>query len=405
MKLISRLTFISLSLFISCNAVNKQFSYLYKTEIAYNNEPGFALDHATEHLALELNNNLNQSVFFDLDFLRSPAPQKREYHLKSKPTPTFVGDAYDVFTEDNVRLGATFFDRDSDTLLVIGEGFTNERELMSPFVAMFPNYDVVLMDFRGHGYRPFAFSDPETWPLSLTKMGFGVDGSVANFGVDEHKDVFAVVESFKKIKQHQNKPYKRVFGIGLCYGAFIFLKSLSHYPHIFDKLVLDGCWLSLPLYFEKARTDLKVMCNPQTGGWRDHWFFGQEWVKNSLAYLARNVFLNISNISLLDFAPRIKQEKLLFFYGKDDYVVKRHEFEQLWNALTDVEKTVILTSNYHVRNHLKEKELYKLICDLFFELPQDQLLACLHDGTKSADFFVNKLRNIVVDTGALNEIH
>lgn len=28
--------------------------------------------------------------------------------------------------------------------------------------------------------------------------------------------------------------------------------------------------------------------------------------------------------------------------------------------------------NKHVNNHLKQKELYKFICDLFFDLPYNQ---------------------------------
>ena len=131
---------------------------------------------------------------------------------------------------------------------------------MSPFVAMFPDYDVVIFDFRGHGYRPFSITDTETWPLSLTKVGFGIDGSLVTFGLNEDKDVFAVVDGFKALKQcHYGKAYKNVFGLGVCYGALIFLKTLSVYPGIFDKLVLDGCWLSLPLYIDKVTADLKTL--------------------------------------------------------------------------------------------------------------------------------------------------
>ena len=72
-------------------------------------------------------------------------------------------------------------------------------------------------------------------------------------------------------------------------------------------------------------------------------------------------------------------------------MVKREEFEQLWNALSGVEKTAIITSNPHVRNHLKQKELYKMICDLYFQLPQEALITCLQDTRAAVDFFSCKL--------------
>jgi pimeloyl-ACP methyl ester carboxylesterase len=372
-----------------------QFSYAHRMEIAYNDHKGFALDPSIELLARELNKQLNQSILFDPTFLYK-APRVRDYHLRPKPTPELIGTMYDVTTQDGVRLGSTLFDRGSDTLLVIGAGFTNEREVMSPFVAMFPDYDVVIFDFRGHGYRPFSITDTETWPLSLTKVGFGIDGSLVTFGLNEDKDVFAVVDGFKALKQcHYGKPYKNVFGLGVCYGALIFLKTLSVYPGIFDKLVLDGCWLSLPLYIDKVTADLKTLCNPQTGGWKEgHWLYSKQWFKNAVAYLGRKLLNLNTDITLLDYAPKIKNASVMLFYGKDDYMVKRDEFEQLWNALSGVEKTAIITSNPHVRNHLKQKELYKMMCDLYFQLPQEAFITCLRDPQAAVDFFSRRLARV-----------
>jgi pimeloyl-ACP methyl ester carboxylesterase len=372
-------------------AVVPQFSYNFKTSAAYNNTVESPLDPRLESVAKYLHKNLNQSIFFDPNFIRSEPSKVREYQLQSKPAREFVGEEFEITTDDGERLGATFFDRGSDTLLVIGEGFTNERENLSSFVAMFPEVDVVLFDFRGHGYRPFALNDTQTWPVNPLRWAFGIDCKKVTFGQTEHNDVYAVVDGFKRIKQHRTgKAYKQVCGLAVCYSAFIFLKSLSVFPGLFDKLILDGCWLSLPLYFDKVKRDMKTICDPQAGGWSDHWFFSNPRVRDTVGYIAENYVLNLSDISLLDFTPKIKNTPLLFFYGKDDYMVKRNEFEQLWNSL-DTEKTVIVTSNPHVRNHLKQKELYKLICDLFLELPQDHLVYYLHDSSAVVLHYANKL--------------
>jgi len=95
---------------------------------------------------------------------------------------------------------------------------------------------------------------------------------------------------------------------------------------------------------------------------------------------------------LLDYAPKIKNASILMFYGKNDYMVTRNEFEQLWNALSGIEKTAIITSNPHVRNHLKQKELYKMICDLYFQLPQEEMIACLRDTAMAVNFFSDSLK-------------
>ena len=52
----------------------------------------------------------------------------------------------------------------------------------------------------------------------------------------------------------------------------------------------------------------------------------------------------------------------------------------MWNATATKKKAAIVTSNPHVWNHLKQKELYKLlIYDLFLQLPYEEFIACLQD--------------------------
>src|SRR3972149_11123095 len=283
-----------------------QFSYDHETEIAYNNEPGFKLDQSVESIACFLNRYLCQSTFFEPSFISNP-PKMREYHLKKKPATQLTGKIYDIYTDDGMRLGATHFDRGSDTLLIVAGGFTNERAMMSPFVAMFPEYDVVLFDFRGHGYRPFAATDPNTWPIHPVRGAFGVDGALAKFGHEEDKDVTAVIDGFARLKNNNTgQSYKRVMGLGVCYGAFILLKTAAENPGLFSKLVLDGCWLSLSLFIEKVKRDLKTLFNPQTGGWSDHWFFGRDCVQDGVEWVVKNLVLDLTDISSLDYTHKIK---------------------------------------------------------------------------------------------------
>jgi pimeloyl-ACP methyl ester carboxylesterase len=383
------LNFLLSSQIILCEVNDKktsQFSYSYDTEVACNNQPGFELDLRIEDFSYFLNSHLNNSTMFDSSLIRN-AKKAREYHVKKKPNAKNIGELYEATTSDGFSIECTFFDRGSDMLLVVFGGFTNEREIMSPFIDIFPDYDIVICEFRGHGYVPFNFLDPSSWPLNFSKHFFGVDTKVSSIGDKEHNDVFAIVHGFKKLKQ-----YRCVFGLGICYGAFIFAKAAAIWPNLFDKIVLDGCWLSRLRFIDKIRADVKTICNPQTGGWSDHWFWSRSCVKRIIEFAASNILsLNLSDdLSILDFAPKVKSTSLLFFYGKDDYMITRDEFETLWDAFDISEKTAIITSNPHVLNHLKQKELYKLICDLFFECSQEKFIDLLLDANKLVEYHTNK---------------
>src|SRR5580692_12011893 len=125
-----------------------QFSYNYQSEIVINNEPGFELSPNIEKFAKHMHKNLNKSLFFQADFI-GDSKKVRSHHLKKKHDPREVGQLFEITTEDGVVISCTFFDRGSDTLLVVGGGFTNSREKMTPFIDMF-DCDIVLFDFRGH---------------------------------------------------------------------------------------------------------------------------------------------------------------------------------------------------------------------------------------------------------------
>ncbi len=355
---------------------NNQFSYNYVTEIVTNQEQGVRLPLVTEKVAQKVYNHLNQSVLFDTKFISKPY-LVRNYNMLDRP---FVagcnGFTFSTITDDAIEMSGTLFDRHSDTLLVIGGGFTNERELMAPFLAMFPHYDIVLFDYRGHGFRQFNVWDKKSWPLSFSKWMIGCRLRDTYLGQEEHNEVFAAVDYAKS-----RKAYKRVFGLGVCFSAFVFLKAASLRKNLFDKLVLDGCWLSLPLFLQKIKTDPQLIFDPQHGGCAHDSCFKKPRVQGILLGMLSSIFgLKFHNLSLTDFLPNLSPSlSLLFFYGKNDLVVARNEFEELWNAVPVYEKTAIVTSNAHVRNHWKQKELYAQACQLFFEQPHNYFIELLRN--------------------------
>lgn len=180
--------------------------------------------------------------------------------------------------------------------------------------------------------------------------------------------VFAAINHVQTIKK-----YEKVIGLGICYGAFIFAKAQAiaeeHNLPSFDKLILDGCWTSLNDFIAKVKTDPQLINNPQRGGASDEvkWLFSKNIVSGSIVGgLQSYLGVDMNGGNLLPLMPKIKKAQILFFYGKDDLTIDRKQFEKLWD-LTVAKKMGIITSNPHVHNHLRSKELYKLITELFIE--------------------------------------
>ncbi|MBD3231579.1 hypothetical protein GF322_02840 [Candidatus Dependentiae bacterium] len=359
------------------------FTYKYETEVAYcsyQNTPNgiseisgsFELPESINIFAKDENKNLNDSIFFNTKFIRNPKLVRNHYLSKDIPVHQ-QGKIISVKTEDDINLNCTFFDRGSSSkkLLIVGGGFTNEREIMIPFVEIFSQeYDIVLMEYRGHGYNTFDLFNPLSWFESPTKYIFGADLNTVRLGVVEEKDVFAVVNKFKKMKK-----YDKVIGLGVCYSALIFIKAevVWQQQHKGERLfkngiIADGCWLSLQNFVEKIAQDPKRIVVPQYGGWNQNWLVKKPWFKDWITWLGQKLFYTKFNeVSILDYLPKLKNIPLLFFYGKNDLVINRFEFETIWNAAKTL-KVAVITSNPHVINHIKQKELYKLICEKFIEM-------------------------------------
>ncbi len=346
-------------------------SYNYETEIISNSlTENIELSNSISNVANEKNNYLNTDCadFFKTEIVRNP--QKGRYlHLING------GQIETVTTEDDEELECAYFDRGSDKLLIVGAGFTNAREIMTPFVAMFEKYDIVIFDYRGHGYKEKSWLKPWTWEMPR----FKVDNRKVKLGAVEEKDVFAVVDHFKNTKE-----YTKINGLGICYSTLIFVKAQSikenQNKKLFDKLILDGCWLSIENFTDKLMVDPKLLFKPQTGGWSDKWVVKQSWFK-PLMYKLRNYLAGgiPTNTEMLDYLPEIRNTPILLWYGKDDLTITREEFETILSSIKTEPTTAIITSNPHVINHLKQKEFYKMACELFLDEDHETFLNCLEN--------------------------
>jgi pimeloyl-ACP methyl ester carboxylesterase len=115
-----------------------------------------------------------------------------------------------VLASDDTPIAFTWWRRPSDELLVIAPGFWRERLarenlfLASHYVRR--GYDVVALDFRGHGDSGGAYS----------------------FGALEALDVKAVVDHVVG----PGKPYRRFAILGLSLGGTIAADALGYFPEL-----------------------------------------------------------------------------------------------------------------------------------------------------------------------------
>lgn len=335
--------------------------------------------------------DLNSSIFFNTEFIIDYEKVQREF-LKD---PTFREIL--VQTEDNKQLTCSFFDRKKKRIIVIAPGFTNPSQKMAPFVHLFNNhtcnenegYDILIMNFRGHGYKKGNIN-PIYNALEVN--------SEVRLGAIEERDVFAVIKNLKNLKK-----YKEIIGLGVCFGAFAFAKAQGlaekNNSKCFDKLILDGCPLSMESFVKKIEADPYLIISPQKGGATPEvkWLFSHEFLQRFIENQLQKILnIKLSEIKINQYLPYISIPTLLF-YGKDDLTITRDEFEEIVGSINQKNLLSIITTNAHVLNHIASKEIYKTICELFIEYSIEDTKELLLNPTAFKKFVCTKFSNQLSD--------
>lgn len=268
-----------------------------------------------------------------------------------------------ITTADNLKLTCSYFNRQKERVIVVGPGHTNAKEKMALFAHMFPDFDILIINFRGLGHQEHSFN-----PLYLA-LEFTGD---ARFGQKEELDIQAVIKFLRQQVTPNNTPkYQQVVGLGICLGAYSLARAQGlaeqNNLKLFDQLILDGCWLSLEAVIEKLVADPYLIINPQTGGAGATTKQAIKLIHKLLLKVLQWKFeLKLDGSSDLCQYFNAITIPILFFYGKDDKLISRANFAAMWTALPALTpKFAIITDKQHVHNHLTMPYFYKLACELF----------------------------------------
>jgi len=109
--------------------------------------------------------------------------------------------------------------------MVICHGYQSNKEFLYPYIDMFPDWNILLFDFRAHGQSA---------------------GEITSVGCHEYKDVIAAVDYLKKsIYRSENSPKLPLVIIGISMGGAATLKAAEINPELCDAIIVDSTYANL----------------------------------------------------------------------------------------------------------------------------------------------------------------
>lgn len=230
-------------------------------------------------------------------------------------------------TEDNVRIAVNHYDKGRDHVVIIAHGWYMCKD-SSVFKAMsedfFENYDVITMDFRGHG----------------KSSGF------YTFTANEPKDIKAVINYAKQ-------RYSKIGLLGFSLGAAISIIHTAIHNDI-DSLVA----ISAPVCFDKIE---------------NHFFKKEAFIPamkkfelwRSLSIRPGNVLLK--KINPIDVIQKIKSAPILFMTGGNDPTIHPWHSYELYNRACERKSLSVFQDNFHAEDlYISARERFMGVCNEWF---------------------------------------
>ena len=356
----------------------------------------FSISSTFSRISKYFYSKLNLSPLFNIKKLLKPDKMREELL-----TPFQCGGKMiTVETDDGESIDCTFFDRNSDTLLVIGTGFGNEREKVAPFIHMFPKYDIITFDYRGHGlWQPRA---PKLirflTPFINWSKAPNVDLSKTTFGESEDKDLLAVISH-----QLEQKKYNKLYGLALCFSTNIFAKLSAKYKKhkiSFDKLILDSSLYSIPKIIERISESPELIVDPQRKAQGIIKLLGK-FIKGYVSKIFTKNKKNLGTKTTAEYLSEMPSDTPVLFYHGEKDIMTTYEDDFLNNLeKSNIKKKIgiLFEDSRHLINHIKYKEEYACISNLFFELPFEKFVDYLENPDKLLEY---KIREIQSELAAL----
>jgi len=266
------------------------------------------------------------------------------------------------------QFSATYFDRNSDCLMVVAAGFTNHREYMAPFLKLFPQYDILLVELPGHGIDG---QESSSYRSLVSQTVLGIDIEQIGLGADEAEVISSATQHVKALKS-----YRTTIGVSRCYSAPFFAQAAvsyyqDHQEKLFDKLVFDSPFTA---FVDFVPNFPKLWVGRSKAPIIKH-IYGNKIIGNGFYYLAQWITGKRFDEcpAMTSLLAQLSHTDILLIHSSTDVAISMDDFERIWASLSDHEHScALITSNPHALNHIKQKELYSWVIQSFVEHPFDQ---------------------------------
>lgn len=222
--------------------------------------------------------------------------------------------------------------------LILCHGYQGTKEFMYTLVDLFPEWNILMFDFRAHGQS---------------------QGRITSIGYHEYKDVVAAVHFMKDyFKTYENEQNLTVI-LGISMGGAATLKAVEIEPALADALIIDSTYAELGEMISKGFT-LKA-------GLPYYPFFPL--IKQMYHYIAN---FDISCMNPVDSVKVIKKPILFIHSCNDSFISPINTLRLYANARNKKSKLWIGPPCRHGWLHCYYKELYQKKVRRFVESVAEQ---------------------------------
>lgn len=135
-------------------------------------------------------------------------------------------------TSDNLKLSGLLLMRPkAKANLVLCHGHRSAKEFMYAFIDMFPEWNILMFDFRAHGES---------------------DGKITSIGCHEYKDVIAAAKYLRTQTPSTSNIKLPLIIIGISMGGASSIKAAEMEPGLCDAMIIDSAYAKLDSTVIKA---------------------------------------------------------------------------------------------------------------------------------------------------------
>jgi len=330
-----------------------------------------------------LNNSLNESPLFRTSNL------KNKQWLDAERT-ALGGEIVTLETADQCLVTCYYFNNGKDKIVLVAPGFGGGFEEMMPLIEIYKDYDVLLLDYWGHGPHDARDESKTAWYRNPADRFFS-----ERFR-REHLDIEAALAFINNPAVNgKESEYTEIIGAGNCYSTLVLSKvqadAEQNNSKAFDKLIFDSSWLSTHSVALKVAHDPYLSFDQIHGNapWLLQKFMDIPYLDKGLLKLGEAVLgIDLDEHSILQHLPHITCP-ILFIQGTGDKLVTTEEFQTILDN-SDAPRLVLTTPFKHSVVRFKGKEICKFAVNLFIDNPDALMMDQSNAREMLEDFSSNK---------------